>query len=455
MGFMDDKYLLESEVSLAIYSSVKNLPVIDPHNHADVKEIAENNNYSDAWQVFAATDHYVWEVMRKRGVEEKFITGDASPKEKWMELARVMPEIAGNPVYEWIHLDLRRRFDIRDMLNADSGEKIWEKVNQKLAEPDFRPLELLKKMNVEVMCSTDDPADSLEYHEQVNAKAGRTILRPTWRPDKAMRIHFPDFKAYIEKLGKRFDTSIDNVKTLVEVLQKSHDFFAEKGCRASDHDTPHPLPGNATLEEADAIFRKVLAGAKPTQAEIDTYQDYLTLQVADMDMRAGWVYQMHMGVVRNVRDTLYKALGADVGGDVSEFYIDIVKPLCSFLNHFDDKLKIVLYCLEPCHEASLAAVARAFGKNVRLGSAWWLNDTPYGMSTQLDYIGNVDLYANFGGMVSDSRKILSYASRFEMFRRVLANVLANKVRLGRMPYDVAEKLAVMMCYSEPKNFFNV
>ena len=174
-----------------------------------------------------------------------------------------------------------------------------------------------------------------------------------------------------------------------------------------------------------------------------------------MDMRAGWVYQMHMGVVRNVRDSLFKALGPDVGGDVSEFYIDIVKPLCSFLNHFDDKLKIVLYCLEPCHEASLAAVARAFGKNVRLGSAWWLNDTPYGMSTQLDYIGNVDLYANFGGMVSDSRKILSYASRFEMFRRVLANVLANKVRLGRMPYDVAEKLAIMMCYSEPKKFFNV
>lgn len=455
MGFIDEKYLLESEVSLAIYSSVKDLPIIDPHNHADVKEIAENGNYSDAWKVFAATDHYVWEVMRKRGVEEKFITGDAAAKEKWMELARVMPEIAGNPVYEWIHLDLRRRFDIRDLLNAESGEKIWNEVNKKLAEPEFTPLELLKKMNVEVMCSTDDPADTLEYHEQVNTKAGKTVIRPTWRPDKAMRIHFPDFKEYIEKLGKRFGAGIDSVKTLVAVLQKSHDFFAEKGCRASDHDTPHPLPGSATLEEAEAVFKKVYAGEKLTQADIDTYQDYLTLQVAGMDMRAGWVYQLHMGVARNVRDTLFKALGPDVGGDVSEFYIDIVKPLCSFLNHFDDKLKIVLYCLEPCHEASLATVARAFGKNVRLGSAWWLNDTPYGMATQLDYIGNVDLYANFGGMVSDSRKILSYASRFEMFRRVLSNVLANKVQLGRMPYDVAEKLAVMMCYSEPKKFFNV
>ena len=455
MAFMQENYLLESESALSIYNAVKDLPIIDPHNHADVAEIARNANYENMWQVFAATDHYVWEVMRKRGVEERLITGDASPKEKWMELARVMPEVAGNPVFEWIHLDLRRRFGINDILSAETGEKIWNEGNAKLALPEFTPLELLRKMNVEVMCSTDDPADTLEYHKIVNQKAGRTLVRPTWRPDKAMRIHYPGFKDYIAKLGARFGTEIDSVKKLVDVLQKSHDFFAEQGCRASDHDTPHPLPGKATLEDAEAIFRKVMNGAKPDQHDIDTYQDYLTLQVARMDMEAGWVYQLHMGVVRDVRDTLFRALGMDVGGDVSEFSIDIVKPLCSFLNHFDDKLKIVLYCLEPCHQASLAVIARAFGKNVRLGSAWWLNDTPYGMETQLDYIGNVDVYANFGGMVSDSRKILSYASRFEMFRRVLSNVLANKVLRGRMPQEIAEKLAVMMSYTEPKKFFNV
>ena len=455
MAFMQENYLLESESALSIYNAVKDLPIIDPHNHADVAEIARNANYENMWQVFAATDHYVWEVMRKRGVEERLITGDASPKEKWMELARVMPEVAGNPVFEWIHLDLRRRFGITDILSAETGEKIWNEGNAKLALPEYTPLELLKKMNVEVMCSTDDPVDTLEYHKIVNQKAGRTLVRPTWRPDKAMRIHYPGFKDYIAKLGARFGTEIDSVKKLVDVLQKSHDFFAEQGCRASDHDTPHPLPGKATLEDAEAIFRKVMNGAKPDQHDIDTYQDYLTLQVARMDMEAGWVYQLHMGVVRDVRDTLFRALGMDVGGDVSEFSIDIVKPLCSFLNHFDDKLKIVLYCLEPCHQASLAVIARAFGKNVRLGSAWWLNDTPYGMETQLDYIGNVDVYANFGGMVSDSRKILSYASRFEMFRRVLSNVLANKVLRGRMPQEIAEKLAVMMSYTEPKKFFNV
>jgi len=455
MNFMKEKYLLDSETALSIYSSVKNLPIIDPHNHADVAELARNENYTDAWQVFAATDHYVWEVMRKRGVEERFITGDASPKEKWMSLARVMPEIAGNPVFEWIHLDLRRRFDITAILTGDSGERIWNDVNAKLAQSEFKPIELLKKMNVEVMCSTDDPADTLEYHDIVNEKAGKTLVRPTWRPDKALRIHYPGFKDYIAKLGTRFETTIDSVKKLVAILQKSHDYFAEKGCRASDHDTPHPFPGKATLEEAEAIFRKVMNGGKPEPAEIEAYQDYLTLEVAKMDRNAGWVYQLHMGVVRDVRNSLFQSLGMDVGGDVSEFKIDIVKPLCSFLNHFDDKLKIVLYCLEPCHQASLAAIARAFGKNVRLGSAWWLNDTPYGMETQLDYIGNVDVYANFGGMVSDSRKILSYASRFEMFRRVLSNVLANKVIKGRIPFEIAEKLAVMMCYSEPKKFFNV
>ena len=415
MSFLDEKYLLESDAAVSIYNAVKDLPIIDPHNHADVAEIAANGTYSDAWQVFAATDHYVWEVMRKRGVEESRITGSASAKEKWMELARVMPEIAGNPVFEWIHLDLRRRFGIMDVLCADNAERIWND----------------------------------------NQKAGRTLIRPTWRPDKAMRIHYPGFRDYIARLGKRFGATIDSVAELVRVLQMSHDYFAEKGCRASDHDTPHPLPGTATLEQAEAIFRRAMAGETMSRSDIDTYQDYLTVQVAAMDMRAGWVYQMHMGVDRDVRKSLFDALGMDVGGDVSEFFIDIVRPLCSFLNHFDDKLKIVLYCLEPCHQASLTAVARAFGKNVRLGSAWWLNDQPYGMSTQLEYIGNVDVYSCFGGMVSDSRKILSYASRFEMFRRTLANVLAGLVLKGRMPQEIAERIAVMMCYSEPKKFYNV
>lgn len=455
MSFLDEKYLLESDAAVSIYNAVKDLPIIDPHNHADVAEIAANGTYSDAWQVFAATDHYVWEVMRKRGVEESRITGSASAKEKWMELARVMPEIAGNPVFEWIHLDLRRRFGIMDVLCADNAERIWNEVNDKLATDAFRPLALLNAMNVEVMCSTDDPVDLLEEHEKVNQKAGHTLIRPTWRPDKAMRIHYPGFRDYIARLGKRFGTTIDSVAELVRVLQMSHDYFAEKGCRASDHDTPHPLPGTATLEQAEAIFRRAMAGETMSRSDIDTYQDYLTVQVAAMDMRAGWVYQMHMGVDRDVRKSLFDALGMDVGGDVSEFFIDIVRPLCSFLNHFDDKLKIVLYCLEPCHQASLTAVARAFGKNVRLGSAWWLNDQPYGMSTQLEYIGNVDVYSCFGGMVSDSRKILSYASRFEMFRRTLANVLAGLVLKGRMPQEIAERIAVMMCYSEPKKFYNV
>lgn len=455
MSFLDDKYLLESDSAVAIYNAVKDLPIIDPHNHADVAEIAANGNYSNAWQVFAATDHYVWEVMRKRGVDENSITGSASPKEKWMELARVMPEIAGNPVFEWIHLDLRRRFGITDVLCSENAERIWDEVNAKLATDDFKPLALLKAMNVEVMCSTDDPVDTLEYHTAVNEKAGRIIIRPTWRPDKAMRIHYPGFRDYIAKLGKRFGIEIDSVEKLVEALQKSHDYFAEKGCRASDHDTPHPLPGNATLAEADVVFQRALAGETMSQADIDTYQDYLTIKVAEMDMRAGWVYQMHMCVIRDVRDTLFQSLGMDVGGDISEFYVNIAKPLCGFLNHFDDRLKLVLYSLEPCHQAALAAVARAFGKNVRLGSAWWLNDQPYGMSTQLEYIGNVDVYSCFAGMVSDSRKILSYASRFEMFRRTLSNVLGGLVLKGRMPQEIAEKIAVMMCYTEPKKFFNV
>ena len=455
MAFLDDKYLLGSESALGIFSKIQNLPIVDPHNHADVAEIARNTKYSDPWQVFAATDHYVWEVMRKREVPENLITGSATPKEKWMALAKVMPEIAGNPVFEWIHLDLRRRFGIETILTEATAEDMWEEVKAALAVPSKYPLPLLKEMNVEVMCSTDDPIDTLEHHGEVNDAAKRTLIRPTWRPDKSKRIQKKDWKEYIRKLSDRFQIKIDSVGKLVEAMKLSHKYFEEHGCRASDHDTPFVCPCTATEADADAIFQKAVAGKDISNAEFAVYADYLTARYAEMDAEAGWVYQMHIGVRRDVRDIITNTLGPDAGGDVSDHWVDIVLPLCSFLNHTDEKLKVVLYTLEPSHTSSLATVARAFGSKVRLGSAWWLNDTPIGMKRQLEYIGSVDVWYDFAGMVSDSRKILSYASRFEMFRRVLADVLGDAVEMGKLPYIFAENLAVKMAYEEPKKFFNL
>lgn len=456
MAFLDNRYLLENETAFALYGEVADLPVIDPHNHADVAQIAKNLKFADPWQLFAATDHYVWEIMRKRGVEEKFITGgETSSLEKWMELARVFPEFVGNPIYEWIHLDLRT-LGIEDvLLGPNTGEDIWEQAKAVLAVNSNRPQALLDRMGVEVMCTTDDPLDTLEHHDTINNAMGRKIVRPTWRPDKAVNITSPKWPDYIAALSKRFNAEIDTVSDLVNVLQKSHDFFAGHGTVASDHALVYALDGCASLEDAGSAFKKALDGKALTKQEADAYMSYLLKEIAAMDDKKGWVFQMHIGAVRDMRDSLFRDLGPDSGGDVSDHMVNIVAPLCRFINHFDNSLKIVLYCLEPGHQASLATVARAFGSKVRLGSAWWLNDTPVGMKRQLEYIGSVDLLYNFAGMVSDSRKLLSYSSRFEMFRRVFAGVLSNMVRLGQIPLPLAIKLIKYVSYKGPKEFFGL
>jgi len=455
MGFLDEKYLLGTETAFALYHTVEKLPVVDPHNHAAVGEIAKDKSYSDPWQVFAASDHYVWEMLRKRGVPEKFITGDAKPKEKWLKMAAVFPEIAGNPVYEWVHLDLQRYLGVKSLLGPDTGDDIWEQVKAVLAVKAKRPMNLLKEMNIEVMCSTDDPSDLLEDHDVVAKAAGKKLIRPTWRPDKYVNIKAPVWKDWIAKLEKRFDKRIVTLESLVEALESSHDYFADKGCVASDHGITRPLSGDSSKEDAESAFKKALAGKELTQAEADAFSGYLLVRCAAMNAEKDWVFQMHIGAVRDIRDSLFKNIGPDSGGDVSDHMIDIVTPVGRFLNKFDDKLKVVLYCLDAGHQASLATVARAFGEKVRLGSAWWLNDTPVGMKRQLEYIGSVDLLSNFAGMVSDSRKILSYGSRFEMFRRVLSDVLGTMVERGQIPYKLAEILAERMCYSGPKQFFNL
>lgn len=455
MGFLDNKYLMKSETALAIYNVIEKLPVVDPHNHANVVELEKNLNYPDPWQLFAATDHYVWEMLRKRGVPENFITGKVSPKEKWMKMASVFPEFAGNPVYEWVHLDLKRYLGIDTLLSASTGEEIWKQAGEVLAKPGKKPQALIKELNIEVMCSTDDPLDLLEEHRKLNAAMKRTVVRPTWRPDKAMNIFLPTWCSYMEKLEARFDTKINSVAELVEVLRKSHDYFAENGCVASDHGIQCPFAGDASLADADASFKKARRGEKLNASETAAYMSYIFGEVAQLDSEKDWVFQMHIGAVRDIRDTLFESLGPDTGGDVSDHYIDILKPLKKFLNRFDDRLKVILYCLDAGHQATLATVSRAFGAKVNLGSAWWLNDHPIGMRRQLEYICAVDLFSNFAGMVSDSRKLLSFGSRFEMFRRVMADVIGDMVNYGQIPYKAAENIAVKMAYTGPKEFFKI
>ncbi|MCK5843719.1 MAG: glucuronate isomerase, partial [Victivallales bacterium] len=436
MSFLGESYLLTNQTGVRLFDSVKGLPVVDAHNHANVAEIAANENYSDPWQLFAATDHYVWEVLRKRSVPERFITGDATPEEKWLRMAEVFPLVAGNPVYEWVHLDLRRYLGIDDVISSETGKKIWDEASEVLARDSSRPISLLEKIGVEVMCSTDDPKDLLEEHAEVNRAAGRFLIRPTWRPDKSMNISLPTWCEYLSELGDRFSTRILSIGDLLKVLRLSHDYFNEHGCKASDHGVQRPYSGVASFADAETAFSKAINGDPLSSDECESYMSFILGEMAEMDAEKDWVFQLHIGAVRDVRDKLFETLGPDVGGDVSDHNIDILTPLVPFLNRFDDRLKVVLYCLEPGHQATLATIARAFGAKVSLGSAWWLCDTPVGMRRQLEYIGSVDLFANFAGMVSDSRKLLSYGSRFEMFRRVLSDVVGTMVDRGQMPFEV-------------------
>ena len=310
-------------------------------------------------------------------------------------------------------------------------------------------------MNVEAMCSTDDPADTLEYHQALQKSQLKGIVHPTFRPDKAMNIFKPDFADYVKTLGNRWNIAIKTIDDLLAALKAAHDFFAENGCVASDHGVAVPYGLQVAKQDAEAVFQKALARKPLTEAETVAYMSYIFNEVAEMDAQKGWVFQIHIGAVRDVRDSLYNSLGADVGGDISDHLTDYIANLLPLLNRFDGRLKTVLYNMNPIHNATLAQLTRAFGNTVSLGLAWWLNDSFIGMKNQLEYSTSVDTFANMGGMVSDSRKILSYGSRHEMFRRTLCHVLGNEVELGQMPSEVAERIAVNLSYTRPKTLFGL
>lgn len=454
MAFLDSHYLLDGASSEKIYDSVKDFPIIDAHNHCDVKSLSEDKNFADIWEAEAATDHYVWECFRKCGVKEELLTGKtASNYEKWMAVASVFEKIAGNPTYEWIHLDLKRRFGIEELICAENAQAIWDKTKAMLAKPEMSQQSLIKTMNVEAMCSTDDPLDTLEYHKALASSKLAGIVRPTFRPDKAMNIFKKDWPDYVAALEKRWNMKFDCLEDMLQAMKLAHDFFAELGCRASDHGVNIPWSYQVAPEKANNVFMRAREGKELSQEEVIAYMSYFLNEVAELDAQKGWVFQLHIGAVRDVRDSLFKKLGPDVGGDLGDHVTDYIAPLLPLLNRFDDRLKIVLYNMHPNHNATLAQLTRAFGEKVSLGLAWWLNDSFIGMQRQLEYVGTVDVLSNMSGMVSDSRKIMSYGSRHEMFRRTLSRAIGAMVDRGQMPLEVAQKLAVDLAYYRPKQLF--
>ncbi|RJT07787.1 glucuronate isomerase [Halococcus sp. IIIV-5B] len=452
MAFLDEEYLLETDTARELYGTIRDLPILDPHSHADVAEIVANEGWDDIWEVEGATDHYVWAAMRKRGVPEERITGAASNRKKWNALAEVFPELAGNPTYEWVHLDLKRRFGIEKPVSAETANEIWAETAAQLDEDSMRPQALLREMNVEVVCSTDDPTSSLDLHERaVHGVDGVDVL-PTWRADRAVHIDHRDWNDFIGDLAAATDDDVSGFDEFLDALAATHDRFAEHGCRASDLSVREPVSRSVSETRAKAIYETKRRGEGLDERQVGDFEAFMLEYIGSLNVEKNWVTQLHIGPVRDYRDELFEELGSAAGGTVTTGDIEIAENLQYFLNTFDGEDEVVLYCVDPTHYPTLATIARAF-PNVSVGPAWWFNDSPVGIEGQLEYVSSVDLLANHAGMVSDSRKLLSFDSRFEMFRRSLANVVGRQVERGRVPMDVARDLVEHVAHDRPMELF--
>ncbi len=453
MSFLDERYLLETDAAHDLYRSIADLPVVDPHNHIDLAEVVENEHWSDIWEVEGATDHYVWQLMRKRGVPEEKITGDAANREKWNALAEVFPDLAGNPTYEWVHLDLKRRFGIDETISAETADEIWAETKEQLGSDEMRPQQVLRDMDVEVLCSSDDPTSRLEYHERAEDEVEGVDVRPTWRPDRAMKIENDAWTDFVAELDDVTESAPVDLGGFLDALEETHDYFADHGCVACDVGTgTEPVSRPVSDDRAADVYARAQRGENLSECDVRDWKAYLLEFVGELNAERDWLTQLHVGAVRSYRQSLYDELGPNAGGDVSTQDVDVVEGLDYFLDRFDDEFEIVLYVLDPSHYYGVGTVARAY-PNVSIGPAWWFNDSPYGMEDQLEYAASVDLLANHAGMVSDSRKLVSYGSRFEMFRRVLANVVGRMVDRGQIPEDNAERLVEHVAYERPKELY--
>lgn len=451
MSFINDNFMLKNEPAKKLYSMVKDLPIIDYHCHLSPKQIAENYQFKNAFDLFLGGDHYKWRQMRSNGVDEKFVTGDGDDYAKFLEFAKTMPKLIGNPLYHWTHLELKRYFDIDETLSEKTAPMIWEKCNALLSTPAFRAQELIKRSNVEVICTTDDPADTLEYHAALRGFS--TKILPTFRPDKAVEIGKDTFIPYINAQG------IKDYPTLVKWIKERIAFFDSYGCRLSDHALEYVPYG---VGDPESAFNKRMAGEALTKCEIDCFKTAMLKACAEEYVKLGWTMQLHIGALRNNNTKMYNKLGPDTGYD-SINDLAIAEDLARFMDHLEcnDCLpKTILYTLNPKDNYVLGTMLGCFqsaptpGK-IQFGSGWWFNDQRDGMEAQMQALANLGTLANFVGMLTDSRSFVSYP-RHEYFRRILCNLIGKWVADGEYPedYEALEKIVTGISYYNAKNYFN-
>ena len=464
--FLSDDFLLQTETAKALYHDfAKDMPIIDYHCHLPVQEIAENRSFQNLTQIWLNGDHYKWRAMRANGVAEKYITGNATDLEKFQAWAATVPSTLRNPLYLWTHLELKRCFGISDtLLNAETANEIYESGKQLLQTETFRTREILKKMNVKLVCTTDDPVDDLSHHLKLLEDQSFDIkVLPAFRPDRAMAVETPDaFNLWVDQLEGAADTNIVDFESFLAALQKRHDFFHRRGCRLSDHGLEQPYAENFTTADIARIFKEVRSGKTIGQAETLQFKSAMMLELAGMDAEKNWVQQFHLGPLRNVNSRALKTLGPDTGFDTMGDF-KMAKPLAMFLDKLErsDKLtKTIIYSINPGDYDMLAAMIGNFQDGIvpgkmQFGAAWWFNDQRLGIEHQLNALSNSGLLSRFVGMLTDSRSFLSYP-RHEYFRRILCNLLGKDVERGELPDDIALLGAMVkdICYYNAERYFD-
>ncbi len=462
--FLDENFLLSNATAQRFYHEyAKDMPIIDYHNHLPPNEVAEDKMFENITKVWLYGDHYKWRAMRANGVEEAYITGDKTDWEKFRAWSATVPYTLRNPLYHWTHLELQRYFDVHDILNADTAKKVYEETSAKLQTKEFSVRGLLEKMKVKLICTTDDPVDDLQYHQQIQNEGWSVKVLPAFRPDKAMNVDDANgFNNYLTGLEKAADVSISTYNDYLVALKKRHTYFVANNCRVSDHGLEEIYAEDYTATEIAGIFAKIRSGGSLSLEEKRKFKSAMLVTFAEWDHEKGFVQQYHLGALRNNNSRMLQQLGPDTGWDsIGDF--SQAKTLSKFLNRLDKNntlAKTIIYNLNPADNELFATMIGNFNDGtaagkIQWGSAWWFLDQKDGMTRQINALSNMGLLSRFIGMLTDSRSFLSFP-RHEYFRRLLCNMFGEEVENGELPNDIEwiGKVIQDICFNNAKNYFN-
>ncbi len=459
MAFLDEDFLLKTKTASHLYHEyAEPEPILDYHNHLPPKDISEDRRFSNLFEIWLEGDHYKWRAMRANGVDERFCTGDADPYEKFLAWARTVPYTLRNPLYHWTHLELQRYFGIHELLDERTALRIWQKANEMLAGDGLTARSILRRFRVTALCTTDDPADDLRYHQAIANSGFSVAVYPAFRPDRVFEVHLPErWNEWVGRLGVTANQEINNLQGLVDALEKRHTDFHAMGCRLSDHGLNSCPASDCTEAEAASIFRKARGGQPATECEQIKFASYVLLHLGRMDASKNWTEQLHLGALRSTNSRMLAVAGPDKGFDsIGDF--QQAQALAKFLDSLERENalpQMILYNVNPQDNYALATMAGNF-RRVQFGSGWWFLDQKEGIEWQLNALSNCGLLSRFIGMLTDSRSFLSFP-RHEYFRRVLCNLVGSEMESGELPDDreLAGRMIRDICYANARNFLKL